>query len=261
MTETRNAWMRMLLAGLFVVTAACNGDGDPNGDPNGDPAPRPSEVRRERQEPQLDGSLGGHCTAENADPQGTCDGDLVCLDIDDEESMCTRACTGDVECGVNGAAQNRCFPVTDTQGLCVPGCDPTADDPCRVNWTCVAFTDGPVCIPDCRIEGSDLCGTGETCDLANGICRTLGTQGHYGACGNGQSCNEDTVCIVGPSPQGVCLWHCTDLPEGCPTGSECAVELTNGERVCAQPCTPDAGGCPQGTECLDLGDGSTFCVP
>lgn len=275
MNATRLFVLILAAAGLTLFSG-CDGGGDLGGDgtdigvdqPDGGEEPDGGEdpvedTRTPRQPPREDPTIGGHCSMDPHDLQGSCGEGLACVPADEEENICTDFCAEDADCGMHGSHQNRCMPVTQTDSACYRGCDPDVPDSCgRANWSCWPFTT-PICLPDCRVQGNDLCPSGTGCDPRGGFCRPAGSRTHYQSCDEQNRCDIDGVCLVTGEHEttGTCMFECTGRPTACPSGNHCALPLGGGRYICAQPCSAANPACPTGTECMDVGGGLAYCLP
>jgi len=206
------------------------------------------------------GLVGDACTTPGE--QGNCETGAECSGITPTSLMCTKECTGNADCGTNGATPNVCVKgATAAKGFCIRGC--SATDACgRTDFICMPTQSlGSVCYPDCRSD-STVCQYGETCGTTGqeaGFCTSTPCQTAAPQCPAGQ------VCYTATPQDKVCVADCTVAGNTCPAGMEC--DTPN------KTCKGTAGGayndctasqtCGDNADCIGLqgGPAKQACLP
>jgi V8-like Glu-specific endopeptidase len=168
------------------------------------------------------------------------DGDCYSADCYDDggRQYCTRACTGDTECGAGFHCRS---------DVCVSGPRGVTPDPCIDNGDCAAdhfcATRGEDswCTTFCADDTS--CPDGTTCvDVGGGARLCAPTLSLAGT-----ECESDGECISGlcrvarPGSAPTCTREC-GLGAACPTGLECRGD-GSGVSYCAAPASETTAGC------------------
>lgn len=221
--------------------------------------------------------LGGPCTA-----NFNCRGAWTC---DPAAGVCTSPCTGDGDCGGNGAT---CQIVSGRQlcasaaqvGHVADGQACLADWQCTTGELCVSTSSGRVCAQSCgaSTDGgtASSCGATSECAAAatstGSLVQACLPLGHHDKVFS-ELCQLQSDCAVGLNCQaGRCAKTCTSTDQ-CPyrpsfssnplacapctdsatcttmTEEGACVDIGSSGRYCAMPCD-GAGGCPSGFSCV-----------
>ncbi len=152
---------------------------------------------------------GDACTVEGSGVSGidSCDVGVMCWDVDPNtnQGVCVALCTGTAEAAVCEAGFS-CAIANDVLNLCLPDCDPLAQD-CPGDDLCLPSDDHFLCVLDAGGEEGqafDPCEFGNVCD-----------KGLY--CFDTEYASE-----CDPSADGCCLPFCDLSAPECPgVGQEC----------------------------------------
>lgn len=108
------------------------------------------------------GTLGAMCTPDQANPQGDCATDHICLSLNGgSRPWCSLECAGDADCAAGYTGPG--------QGMCVFGIDTTGDmmaDLTTCGIVCEDLTDNNGICPTC--DGTCPAGMACTADLQDG---------------------------------------------------------------------------------------------
>ena len=178
-----------------------------------------------------------HCST-----NAQCGSGGTCLTVFPGGGICTRRCTNDRACGVDGACELN-------NGICLPSCSTGGNECDRFGGACIpvdgAFTTG-LCLPSCYTSGAPAgypqCQEPMAmCDAYNGICATMQPTGAE----DGDPCVADVDC-----KGGRCITEIDPLgqPSGW-IGGYClsfgrATNITEGQSVPQSNCPPNAGAVP-----------------
>jgi V8-like Glu-specific endopeptidase len=170
--------------------------------------------------------LGEPCAASSDCASGACV-------TSDASPHCTRACTGDAECG----PAFHCV-----SGECVRGRRAGVGEPCRSNEDCTAAafcaerSGTRWCSRFCAADAD--CGIGLRCEAAGDVRVCAPAGAHLG-----EPCGSDDGCSHGRCLGGRCLEPCgAGIP--CGTGFACVRDADGlGARCLPPPPTPAPGGC------------------
>lgn len=102
---------------------------------------------------------------------------------------------------------------------------------CAAGLSCFehqSATPSPVCMTDCDLATSRLCGDGTVCTPASGVdrpaglgvCYLGGTTAEGSACTNNLECARGTVCVITAAAQS-CFRACTVDGSDCGAGETC----------------------------------------
>ncbi len=158
--------------------------------------------------------LGEPCTVVASPVSGfdSCDENLTCWGVDPQtlQGTCEAMCTGNAkepECAEGTVCvTDQTVRDDNTILVCLPSCDPTADD-CAMG-SCTKADDGFAC----RGVMPPVADTGEPCDLVDD-------------CGLGSQCVAGNLVPDCAGPKGCCAAWCdltaTNPHENCPPGTAC----------------------------------------
>ena len=153
------------------------------------------------------GQPGDPCTAEGPSPSGvdSCELHSMCwhLDRDTGEGTCRAFCIGSESFPTCAEAAHTCFISGDaTTPLCLPDCDPLAQD-CQDGFGCYPADSAYTCAPDA--SGPNGGGQGAECSFVN-------------ACAPGFACVSAALC---ESAGSCCSAYCSLSAPDCPEGAPC----------------------------------------
>lgn len=209
------------------------------------------------------GSAGAAITTDNIGAGCSADADcgsgLVCItststilgDGGPAGGLCSRVCTGDLECGNNAY----CIPLQegDTSGYCIEACQlgSSGAPKChqRANVACSLLGLIPTAT---TCTTSDDCGTAQLCDTEEGVCGDivpgcLPTCAGDFDCEDGQHCSFSTGLCTAGSASGLGIGElCDPAAATDPCSGFCSASNAEGtEGVCSALCSlnPDLIGC------------------
>jgi len=160
------------------------------------------------------------------------------------------------------------FQLSDTTGVCVPGCDPsTPENECTTEG-------GQTCLPVeptrgiCIDSGSKAPG---------GVCNLI-DESIFGDCGSNSACLPDSFDDTSPTAPGTCQEVCltfssvNDYESGCPDNEICEIfgadwglctdATINPALGSFEPCTRPGEWCSNDNICLEIdAQGNALCIP
>ena len=156
--------------------------------------------------------VGEPCTVEGDAVSGvdSCEQGAMCWDVDDEtlQGVCVALCTGTPDAPVCAPVGTTCIITNDgVLNLCLPICDPLAQD-CADGELCIATEEDPfVCAPDASGDAGELF---DPCAYLN-------------ACDAGLACLDPPgSAMCDPQSSGCCLPFCDLTAPACPADTACA---------------------------------------
>ncbi|MEZ4385664.1 MAG: ribulose phosphate epimerase [Nannocystaceae bacterium] len=175
------------------------------------------------------GGVGEPCTVEGNGLSGldTCEVAALCWDVDPQtnEGTCRSLCTGTPEQPECPAASTCVITGDGILNLCLPWCDPLAQDCPLSDYACLNYQSEFFCVPD---ASGDMGVYGDVCEFGN-------------ACDPGLFC-ADAGFVPGCGGLSCCTPYCdTAQPNTCPgDGQECVPWFDEGE---APDGYENVGGC------------------